>query len=233
MPIKKREKSYFQPLTITIVRFSTLNSKTRHLAPSNYRNRAKYTPKPNPPRFSATSLVHVAPMATSATLSSLFLSQTGGPPPLLSLLSFSSHPLLSRRTPSPAPLAPPLAGAAPRTPVAGARRRPHSPLLPAGPWRALTLLSSPRRRQSWLACRPRAAAELARRPACRRRPGAAPGVAELARRSARGRRPGAAARSGPPPPPPPCHTEGRAELRHGEAETRSGGHGGGGSPHRS
>ena len=209
------EKSYFQPLTITIVRFSTLNSKTRHLAPSNYRNRAKYTPKPNPPRFSATSLVHVAPMATSATLSSLFLSQTGGPPPLLSLLSFSSHPLLSRRTPSPAPLlAPPLAGAAPRTPVAGARRRPHSPLLPAGPWRALTLLSSPRRRRSWLACRPRAAAE-------------------LARRSARGRRPGAAARSGPPPPPPPCHAEGRAELRHGEAETRSGGHGGGSSPHRS
>jgi len=162
------EKSYFQPLTITIVRFSTLNSKTRHLAPSNYRNRAKYPPKPNPPRFSATSPVHVAPMATSATLSSLFLSQTGGPPPLLSLLSFSSHPLLSRRTPSPAPLlAPPLAGAAPRTPVAGARRRPHSPLLPAGPWRALTLLSSPRRRRSWLACRPRAAAELARRPACR------------------------------------------------------------------
>ena len=127
-PIFYREKSYFQPSTITIVRFSTLNSKTRHLAPSNYRNRAKYTPKPNPPRFSATSLVHVAPMATSATLSSLFLSQTGGPPPLLSLLSFSSHPLLSRRTPSPAPLlAPPLAGAAPRTPVAGARRRPHSP----------------------------------------------------------------------------------------------------------
>ena len=37
-------KSDLQPLTITIVRFSTLNSKTRHLAPSNYRNRAKKHP---------------------------------------------------------------------------------------------------------------------------------------------------------------------------------------------
>ena len=115
-------------------------------------------------------------MATSATISSLFLSQTGGPPPLLSLLSFSSHPLLSRRTPSPASLlAPPLAGAAPRTP---SRRRQAPPSLSSPPCGAMAGPHSP--------LLPAQAAELARVPAAGRGGAGSPArVPAAARRSTR------------------------------------------------
>ena len=44
MFLNQREKSIFQPPTITCVRFSTSNRKTRYPAPLNYRNRANYPP---------------------------------------------------------------------------------------------------------------------------------------------------------------------------------------------
>ena len=124
-------------------------------------------------------------MATSATLSSLFLSQTGGPPPLLSLLSFSSHPLLSRRTPSPAPLlAPPLTGTAPRTPSRRCRsshprrRRQAPPSLSSPPCGAMAGPHPP--------LLPAQAAELARVPAAGRGGAGSPArVPAAARRSAR------------------------------------------------
>ena len=62
MFLNQREKSIFQPPTITCVRFSTSNRKTRYPAPLNYRNRANYPPNPNHPGFDPTwhmVLVHV------------------------------------------------------------------------------------------------------------------------------------------------------------------------------